>query len=81
MLTADNGIITQTLNAKNLTEDAKIDESLQLSVADALAQGVGILKDNNLKEALNSYIGSGKYVITGNANEGWKITIGEKNLK
>ena len=81
MLTADNGIITQTLNAKKLTEDAKIDESLQLSVADALVQGVGILKDNNLKEALNSYIGSGKYKIRGDANKGWKITIGEKKFK
>ena len=78
MLTGQNGILTNASKAKNETGEAQIEEKVKLSVGDALTRGTGTLEDENLKSALNSYIGKDKYKITGDKESGWVVTIKEK---
>ena len=75
MLTGQNGILTNAGNAKKDTEEVQIEEKVKLSVGDALTQGQGELEDENLKNALNSYIGKDNYEITENKENGWVVTI------
>ena len=75
MLTGQNGILTNASKAKNETGDAQIEEKVKLSVGDALTRGTGTLEDENLKSALNSYIGKDKYSIRGDKENGWTVTV------
>ncbi len=75
MLTGQNGILTNASKAKNETGEAQIEEKVKLSVGDALTRGTGTLEDENLKSALNSYIGKDKYSIRGDKAKGWVVTI------
>ena len=77
MLTGQNGILTNASKAKNETGEAQIEEKVKLSVGDALTRGTGTLEDENLKSALNSYIGKDKYKITGDKARGWKVEVHE----
>ena len=79
MLTGQNGILTNASKAKNETGEAQIEEKVKLSVGDALTRGTGTLEDENLKSALNSYIGKDNYSIKGNKAKGWVVTINEKS--
>ena len=79
MLTGQNGILTNASKAKNETGEAQIEEKLKLSVGDALTRGTGTLEDENLKSALNSYIGKDNYSITEDKASGWVVTINEKS--
>ena len=83
MLTGQNGILTNASKAKNETGEAQIEEKVKLSVGDALTRGTGTLEDENLKSALNSYIGKDNYKITGDKANGWVVTIivNEKSYK
>ena len=56
MLTGKNGILTQTQNAKNITEQANVKEKIDLSVVGARAQtNDGKLTEENLKPELANY--------------------------
>ena len=79
MLTGQNGILTNASKAKNETGEAQIEEKVKLSVGDALTRGTGTLEDENLKSALNSYIGKDNYSIKRNKANGWAVTINEKS--
>ena len=75
MLTGQNGILNRASEAKNLNGIAQNGELVKLSAMDALSQGLGTITDANLKTALNSNIGEGKYEITGDATNGWTVTV------
>ena len=75
MLTGQNGILNRASEAKNLNGIAQNEELVKLSAMDALSQGLGTITDTNLKTALNSNIGEGKYEITGDATNGWTVTV------
>ena len=75
MLTGQNGIIKKASQAKEETDNAQVDELVHTSIAEALKKGLGIMKDKNLKIALNNNIGEGKYELTGEEINGWTITI------
>ena len=77
MLAGQNGILTNAGNAKNNTKEAQIEEKVKLSVGDALTRGTGTLEDENLKSALNSYIGKDKYKIKGDKAKGWTVQVNE----
>ena len=81
MLTGQNGILTRANQAKENTGTAQTEELVKLSVTDALTQGLGSLTDENLKSSLNNNIGTGKYTITGDATNGWTVTVNEKKFK
>ena len=48
---------------------------MKLAVAEALTNGLGTITEENLTNALNSYVGEGNYTLTGDATNGWDITI------
>ena len=77
MLTGQNGILTNASKAKNETGEAQIEEKVKLSVGDALTRGTGTLEDENLKSALNSYIGKDNYSIKGDKANGWTVKVNE----
>ncbi len=81
MLTGQNGILNRANQAKENTGTAQTEELVKLSVTDALTQGLGSLTDENLKSALNNNIGTGKYTITGDEENGWTITVNGKEYK
>ena len=78
MLTGQNGILNRAAEAKNSTETAQTDEQVKLSVAEALSNGLGIITEDNLREALNNNVGAGKYELTGDAINGWTIKAADK---
>ena len=81
MLTGQNGILNRASEAQEKTGTAQTEELVKLSVTDALTQGLGSLTDVNLKTALNSNIGEGKYEISGDATSGWTVTVNGKEFK
>ena len=81
MLTGENGILNRAAEAKEKTGVAQTEETVKLSVTDALTRGTGSLTDENLKAALNSNIGAGKYEISGDATSGWTVTVNGKEYK
>ncbi len=81
MLTGQNGILNRASEAQEKTGTAQADELVKLSVTEALTQGLGELTDVNLKTALNNNIGEGKYEITGDAENGWTVTVNGKKYK
>ena len=81
MLTGQNGILNRAAEAKEKTGTTQTEETVKLSVTDALTQGLGSLKDANLKTALNNNIGAGKYEISGDATSGWTVTVNGKEYK
>ena len=80
MLTGENGILNRASEAKQNTGTVQTEELVKLSVTDALTQGLGSLTDVNLKTALNSNIGAGKYEISGDATSGWTVTVNGKEF-
>ena len=81
MLTGQNGILNRAAEAKEKTGTTQTEELVKLSVTDALTRGTGSLTDENLKAALNSNIGAGKYEISGDATSGWTVTVNGKEYK
>ena len=81
MLTGQNGILNRAAEAKEKTGTTQTEETVKLSVTDALTRGTGSLTDENLKAALNSNIGAGKYEISGDATSGWTVTVNGKEFK
>ena len=81
MLTGQNGILNRAAEAKEKTGTTQTEELVKLSVTDALTRGTGSLTDENLKAALNSNIGAGKYEISGDATSGWTVTVNGKEFK
>ena len=81
MLTGQNGILNRASEAQEKTGTAQTEELVKLSVTDALTQGLGSLTDVNLKTALNNNIGEGKYEISGDATDGWTVTVDGKEFK
>ena len=81
MLTGQNGILNRAAEAKEKTGTTQTEELVKLSVTDALTRGTGSLTDENLKAALNSNIGTGKYEISGDATSGWTVTVNGKEFK
>ena len=75
MLTGQNGILKKASEAKKQNRIAQNGELVNLSAIDALSQGEGTITDANLKTALNNNIGEGKYEITGDATNGWTVTV------
>ena len=75
MLTGQNGILKKASEAKSQNRIAQNGELVNLSAIDALSQGEGTITDANLKTALNNNIGEGKYEITGDATNGWTVTV------
>ena len=80
MLTGQNGILNRANQAKENTGTAKTEELVKLSVTDALTQGLGSLTDENLRSALNSNIGAGKYEFSGDATNGWTVKVNGKEF-
>ena len=50
MLTGQNGILNRAAEAKEKTGVAQTEETVKLSVTDALTRGTGSLTDENLKD-------------------------------
>ena len=75
MLTGQNGILNRASEAKDKNGTAQNGDLVKLSAMDALSQGLGTITDANLKTALNNNIGEGKYEITGDATNGWTVTV------
>ena len=78
MLTGQNGILNRATEAKNSTGTAQVDEQVKLSVAEALSNGLGIITDDNLKNALDSNVGKEKYELKGDSTKGWTIKANDK---
>ena len=81
MLTGQNGILNRAAEAKEKTGATQTEETVKLSVTDALTQGLGSLTDANLKTALNNNLGAGKYEISGDATNGWTVKVNGKAYK
>ena len=81
MLTGQNGILNRASEAKENTGRAEAEELVKLSVTDAITQGLGSLTDKNLKTALDNNIGAGKYEISGDEENGWRVGVDEKEYK
>ena len=81
MLTGQNGILNRASEAQEKTGTAQTEELVKLSVTDAITQGLGELTDVNLKTALNNNIGERKYEISGDATDGWTVTVDGKEFK
>ena len=75
MLTGQNGIFNRASEAKSKNGTAQNEDLVKLSAMDALSQGLGTITDAKLKTALNNNIGEGKYEITGDATNGWTVTV------
>ena len=75
MTTGQNGVINRTKQAKQETEKAETKILLQSSVSNVLAVGKGKIKEEKLKSELNNNFGEGKYEISGDATNGWKIVL------
>ena len=75
MLTGQNGILNRAAEAKSKNGTAQNEDLVKLSTMDALSQGLGTITDANLKTALNNNIGEEKYEITGDATNGWTVTV------
>ena len=73
-LTGDDGILSKTNEAQEVTDTAKLDEQVNLAVLSAISIGNGKMKEENLTKYLNKKIGKGKYVLE-KISSGWKITI------
>ena len=78
MLTGQNGILNRANEAKSSTEVAQTEETLQVSVMEAMSQGLGKIMADNLKTALNNNVGAGKYEFS-EENEICTVKIGEKS--
>ena len=81
MLTGQNGILNRAAEAKSKNGTAQNEDLVKLSTMDALSQGLGTITDANLKTALNNHIGEGKYEITGDATNGWTVTVDGKDYR
>ena len=81
MLTGQNGILNRASEAKSKNGTAQNGDLVKLSTMDALSQGLGTITDANLKTALNNNIGEGKYEITGDATNGWTVTVDGKDYR
>ena len=79
MLTGQNGILNRANEAKSSTEVAQTEETLQVSVMEAMSQGLGKIMADNLKTALNNNVGAGKYEFS-EENEICTVKIGEKSV-
>ena len=71
MLTGQNGILNRASEAKDKTGISQEEESVKLSISDALTQGLGSITTENLQTALTnnglkgSLTGNGPWVYTG----------------
>ena len=72
MLAGQNGILTRAAEAKENNDKAQTDETLKMAVMEALTEGQGVIKETNLKNALDKNLGANKYSIN-SAEEGWTI--------
>ena len=81
MLKGQNGILNRASEAKSKNGTAQNGDLVKLSTMDALSQGLGTITDANLKTALNNNIGEGKYEITGDATNGWTVTVDGQDYK
>ena len=79
MLTGQNGILNRSNEAKQNTRTAQTEELVNLSVIEAISQGLGNLTAANLEVALNNNIGAGNYELQ-ESNGGYTITINQKNF-
>ena len=73
MITGENGIITQAKDAKQQTEKASIEEAIDLA---ALSAEMSDDPDTVLKQELDKSFGEDGYSITGDAKNGWTVTVG-----
>ena len=55
-LTGDDGILTKTNEAQEVTDTAKLDEQVNLAVLSAISIGNGKMKEENLTKYLNKKI-------------------------
>ena len=78
-LTGQNGLLNRVVDAKDSTEIAQIEEMVKIAVMDALAQGNGTITSSNLKNALDSNLGSGKYELS-EENSIYTVIIGERSI-
>ena len=71
MLTGQNGILNRASEAKGKTGISQEEESVKLSISDALTQGLGSITTENLQTALTNkglkgtLTGDGPWVYTG----------------
>ena len=78
-LTGQNGLLNRAVDAKESTEMARIEEFVKIAVMDALTQGNGTITSSNLKNALDSNLGSGKYELL-EENNAYTVKIGERSI-
>ena len=74
-LTGDDGILTKSTEARDTTDEETINEQVNLAVLGALTMGQGKMDESNLRKSLNSKIGTEKYVLASDGNDGWIIRI------
>ena len=74
MITEENGIIRQAKEAKEQTEIASIEEAIDLA---ALAAEMSDDPEQALIDELNKYFGEGGYIIDGDPESGWTVTVGD----
>ena len=77
MLTGDNGILRQTQNAKNETEDAKNIEKIKLAVSEAQMgeNGYQKLSKDNLQEAIDNQFKETNSEVTQNADGTYIVNL------
>ena len=77
MLTGENGILTQALNAKNRTDEADDIEKVKLSVSEAQIgdNGYQELNSNNLQEAVNNQFQGRNVVVLNNGDGTFTVSI------
>ena len=78
-LTGQNGLLNRAVDAKKSTEIAQIEEMVKIVTMDALAQGNGTITSSNLKNSLDSNLGSGKYELS-EKNGVYTVIIGERSI-
>ena len=76
-LVMNSGIIAHAENAVEKYEIEEEKEKVTLAVSEAYMSGLGRITEENLKTALDTNIGAGKYSIDSSNSEYYKVTIAE----
>ena len=74
MVMGENGILTNAISSKQLSEQAQIAEKVKLAAQSAKIKALGLVDYNTLIQELNETFGEGNYEIVEN-EDGWIVTI------
>lgn len=77
MLSGDNGILQRATTAKENTDNAQITERVQLAYTAAIADGNGVLTEQNLRTELTNEFGDNYNLGEDTTTNEWVISVNE----